>query len=561
MSSTDIQQKWGELIPKGGLVQETFVLNQKEHILGRRGDLKVDNPKVSGQHCVLKYDYAQKKAYIIDVSSNGTSLFNKKLEKNKEVELENGDLVNLLQDKSQWIGYIFKLVDNVDSFNKDQQDTATKNNTDQKQLEQSLEQYKQNEKEQQEQNEQIKKMQNELEERLKKVKEDDEHFEKDQTCVVCIDLLYNPYLMTPCLHNYCCDCMCELLKNKDIACPQCREKPISVQKNYQLNNLIEAFIKRNPDKKWQEDVIKKKNESNLLNKDFLDQINEKLSNKTKKVGIYKRQRSYSDSESSDRNNNRNYSEEDEEEFDEDEEEEEYQYNNNQPFQQFGYNYNFIMPAHLNRCVECQNARQDDNFKCSPYQQHIKCINCDKMMPQRNDNNLYPQNCTICERSFCNLYFKQDCSSKYNSSISHHLRLFQDIPIPQVLNNNVLSGREEEIQVLKDFIEDDEMRTLMIYDYVNENFVKQGKFKYEICQKYMKTTENKSFDINSDTPLCTNCWPNIWNQMVLKYRIAIKDQLPKNVKDKPDCWYGVNCYTRNPQHNKIYNHACPQIQKN
>ncbi|KAL4502356.1 hypothetical protein ABPG72_011943 [Tetrahymena utriculariae] len=554
MSSNDIQQKWGELIPKGGLVQDTLILNQKEHILGRRGDLRVDNPKVSGQHCVLRYDYIKKKAYIIDVSQNGTSLFDKKLDKNNEVELENGDLVNLLKDKSQWIGYIFKLIDSSADSSKNQQDTATKNNTDQKELEQSLVQQKLNEKEQQEQTEQIKKMQKELEERLKKVKEDDDHFEKDSTCVICIDLLYNPYVMTPCLHNYCCDCMSELLKKDDITCPQCRKKPISVQKNYQLNNLIDAFIKRNPDKKWQEEVIQKKNESNLLNKQFLDQINEKLSNKAKKVGKHQREpQSYSESEDSDHQSNRHYSEE------EDEEDEEEEYLNFQPQQYFGQNYNYIMPAHLNRCVECQNARQDDNFKCSPYQQHIKCINCDKMMPQRNDNNLYPQNCIICEKSFCNLYFNQDCSSKYNSSISNHLKLFQDLPIPQVLNFNLLSGRNEEIQVLVDYIQDDEMRTLIIYDYVNEHFVKQGKFKYEICQKFMKTTANKSFDINSDTPICTGCWPNIWSQMVLKYRMAIKDQLPKQVQDKPDCWYGVNCNTRNPYHNKRFNHACPQVQ--
>ncbi|KAL4470257.1 hypothetical protein ABPG74_011868 [Tetrahymena malaccensis] len=558
MSSTDIQQKWGELIPKGGLVQETLILNQKEHILGRRGDLRVDNPKVSGQHCVLKYDYVKKKAYLIDISSNGTALFDKKLDKNKEVELENGDLINLVKDKSQWIGYIFKLIDNSNNYKNDQQDTVTKDNTNQKEFELSIEKQKLNEKEQQEQSEQIKKMQQELEERLKKVKEDDDHFEKDSTCVVCIDLLYNPYLMTPCLHNYCCDCMSELLKKDDIACPQCREKPISIQKNYQLNNLIEAFVKRNPDKKWPEEIVQKKNESNLLNKQFLDSINSKLSNKTKKANIYKRQHDdYSDSDDSDDSesfHDRNYSDE----YDDDEEEDEQEYqNNNQRQQLFGFNYNFIMPAHLNRCPECQNARQDDNFKCSPYQQHIKCINCDNMMPQRNNNNLYPQNCTICEKSFCNLYFKQDCHSKYNSLINNHLRLFQDIPIPQMLNYNVLSGREEEIQVLKDFIEDDEMRTLIIYDYVNENFVKPGKFKYEICKQYMKTTENKSFDINFDTPLCTSCWPNIWNQMVLKYRIAIKDQLPKQVQDKPDCWYGVNCNTRNPQHNKRFNHACAQ----
>lgn len=56
--------------------------------------------------------------------------------------------------------------------------------------------------------------------------------------------------------------------------------------------------------------------------------------------------------------------------------------------------------------------------------------------------------------------------------------------------------------------------------MNENFIKKGKFKYEISKKFMKTNENKSYDIESDTPICSLCWNAVWNQMVLKYRIDI-----------------------------------------
>lgn len=51
-------------------------------------------------------------------------------------------------------------------------------------------------------------------------------------------------------------------------------------------------------------------------------------------------------------------------------------------------------------------------------------------------------------------------------------------------------------------------------------------------------------------------------MVLRYRGAIKDQLPSDIKNRPKCWYGVNCKTmiHNEDHAKKLDHICEQVRK-
>lgn len=63
----------------------------------------------------------------------------------------------------------------------------------------------------------------------------------------------------PCLHNFCGGCFTDWMeRSKD--CPSCRHTVNEVKKNSFVNNMIENYLKENPDtreKSWLEAIAKK----------------------------------------------------------------------------------------------------------------------------------------------------------------------------------------------------------------------------------------------------------------------------------------------------------------
>lgn len=54
-----------------------------------------------------------------------------------------------------------------------------------------------------------------------------------------------------------------------------------------------------------------------------------------------------------------------------------------------------------RCRECMTAR--NGFQCGSTQRHVGCMNCGKLIADRNDNSLH-QSCLLCTQFYCNLYY-------------------------------------------------------------------------------------------------------------------------------------------------------------
>jgi|NOAtaT_7_FD_contig_31_3196074_length_274_multi_2_in_0_out_0_1 E3 ubiquitin-protein ligase CHFR len=68
----------------------------------------------------------------------------------------------------------------------------------------------------------------------------------------------------------------------------------------------------------------------------------------------------------------------------------------------------------------------------------------------------------------------------------------------------------------------------------------------------------SFKIGLDTAICTNCLPNLWFQMLFVYYNDVKPQFPKAIRERPDCWWGINCKTQiNKPHSEKLNHIILQ----
>lgn len=64
-------------------------------------------------------------------------------------------------------------------------------------------------------------------------------------CGICFMTMHQAVSLMPCLHTFCGGCFSEWIKKaKD--CPVCREKVTEVKKNSLVNNLIESYLKMNP---------------------------------------------------------------------------------------------------------------------------------------------------------------------------------------------------------------------------------------------------------------------------------------------------------------------------
>ncbi|KAI5357061.1 Putative Zinc finger, ZZ-type, SH3 domain, Zinc finger, RING-type, Zinc finger, RING/FYVE/PHD-type [Septoria linicola] len=86
--------------------------------------------------------------------------------------------------------------------------------------------------------------------------------EKELTCSICTDILYQPLTLLDCLHTFCGGCVKEWFawqaasvvnSNKrttgsPYTCPSCRESVRGTKADWRLTALLEGFLKANPDK-------------------------------------------------------------------------------------------------------------------------------------------------------------------------------------------------------------------------------------------------------------------------------------------------------------------------
>ena len=66
-------------------------------------------------------------------------------------------------------------------------------------------------------------------------------------------------------------------------------------------------------------------------------------------------------------------------------------------------------------------------------------------------------------------------------------------------------------------------------------------------------------LDEDSAVCDSCFKDLWFQMVFAYRLSISADLPTTVRDRPVCYWGINCRTmdHNQDHAKKYNHLIYQ----
>ncbi|KAF2107180.1 hypothetical protein BDV96DRAFT_506723, partial [Lophiotrema nucula] len=88
--------------------------------------------------------------------------------------------------------------------------------------------------------------------------------EKELTCSICTELLYQPLTLLDCLHTFCGACLKEWFAHQakeatsihPYTCPSCRASVRTTQRNATITTMLEMFMKANPGKgKTEEDKV------------------------------------------------------------------------------------------------------------------------------------------------------------------------------------------------------------------------------------------------------------------------------------------------------------------
>ena len=87
-------------------------------------------------------------------------------------------------------------------------------------------------------------------------------------CSICNDIMHDCISLQPCLHSYCSGCYSEWMDMSD-DCPICRVKVTRISKSHMLNNLIETFLKNNPDMRRPEADIRDLDSKNKITHDMV----------------------------------------------------------------------------------------------------------------------------------------------------------------------------------------------------------------------------------------------------------------------------------------------------
>jgi len=81
-----------------------------------------------------------------------------------------------------------------------------------------------------------------------KVEEEDDEMEQNLQCGICQDILYKCASVMPCLHTFCCSCLKDWsMKSTD--CPECRKGMKGVNKNHMIQNMVDTYLMKHPQKK------------------------------------------------------------------------------------------------------------------------------------------------------------------------------------------------------------------------------------------------------------------------------------------------------------------------
>jgi E3 ubiquitin-protein ligase CHFR len=441
MSLGELEEPWGQLVstelPPGAEEERVPVLGST-FLIGRakEADLVISgNQLVSSRHCLLHRDEEGGK-WVSDTSTNGTLLNNKRLEKNKKVKLSDGDILGVVFRKDNpESNVVYKFQDLRPQSQSTEEGTqeltqevgcGERVDGEEGSRDRVVGKRKEMEGDDIEDAPSVKKLSLSTDKREVEVLQEDvrseaapaatpvamvkaDSIEQTLICQICQEIFHDCISLQPCMHCYCSGCYSDWMSLSN-ECPTCRGKVERISKNHLVNNLVDAFLRANPERKRKEEDLKELDEKNKITRDML-------------YPKRRRHRHYDDDDDSeddpDRSMSGGGSSSDSDS------------SLPSPLRFTHVHFTLGDPSSIVAsrappftCRQCpgfigvhhhSSHPPPPPFTCSLSTNHVLCMCCLQPMPDRRletDVTIPPQTCELCGKAFCHMYWgcsKPGCS--------------------------------------------------------------------------------------------------------------------------------------------------------
>jgi len=357
-------------------------------------------------------------------------------------------------------------------------------------------------------------------------------------CGICQEIIYKCITLVPCMHNFCTCCYGNWRANAN-DCPQCRTVVKLGQKNHAINNLIEIYLQKNPEKRRDPEELADMDKTSKITDEML---NKGVLNKSKKKYDDYDEDDYSDE----------YDEEEDYSDEDDYNNHHHNHNNQNYHNQYAQTYPpFIPPFQV--CM-CCTAQGPNGYQCPPVNPpHHICSTCAQPFPKEVPE---PRGirCEFCTRTNCQLYRTAANPAPHVSKFGL-LSTFEPLFIPA----NAFLGNQFEAKVMMDYSVKSGKTLNDIYKEIIQQIDETKINLTAPIRRIVPTVPPTAPPKYADTYACDYCMKEVFAQGLFYYRKSIpKDDLPDSGK-RDDCYYGKNCRTQfnKPDHAKRFNHVCDQ----
>ncbi|KAM9982877.1 hypothetical protein ACTFIZ_007400 [Dictyostelium cf. discoideum] len=334
-------------------------------------------------------------------------------------------------------------------------------------------------------------------------------------CGICQDIIYKCLTLIPCMHNFCVCCYGDWRANS-MDCPQCRQSVKSAQKNHAINNLIELYLKKNPEKVRDPEELESMDKRCKITDEML-----------KNGSLNKSSRKY---------DNEEYEDED---YSEDEE----YYSSEEDDKFIPSKCTFCYPNPPNQITGYQCPESPANATYATQTKHLNCSNCYKIFPKEPVEPVGIR-CGFCHNAFCNLY--QACPKGGNFG------KMKDLPVNN-LPNDAFGGNQFEVKILNDYLTKNVKTVRQLYLDILED-IDSKKLVIPTSSNIIMPTIPCSEQYR-----CLGCASHFFSKTLFYYRLSIpKEKLP-DYANRDNCYYGKSCRTQFSKfdHAKKLNHICEQ----
>ena len=167
-------------------------------------------------------------------------------------------------------------------------------------------------------------------------------------------------------------------------------------------------------------------------------------------------------------------------------------------------------------------------------------------------------CNVCKRTkisssrpatVCILCRIRVCSKCKETKGIHPLEEHKADAMPP----HALNGNKHEQQILSTFLEENKTELATVLE-TEMREMESKKWTY-------KSGLNADVALKGSDEICAECFANVLNDFLYRYRESVKATMPIEVKKRKDCWFGKECKTQrhNDDHAKKYNHICDKKQ--